>query len=201
MPNSLRQRTGPRDKNPPVHDARDIIDCRATCQGDHRPTNLLPTSSSDGAAPPFPESGMGVRGRAIRLVHGPSASIETNGVATSRRPGETFGRRQRRTGMGGTQGVPRVPWGTDKSRRCHGARTSEGGRQGEERQVKPPKNPHRRAGLQQKTAGDPTRPRASPPSEGGDGNASSRVNGRGVVATTRFGGGGSSATTLPTFSF
>ena len=47
------------------------------------------------------------------------------------------GRRQRRTRMGGKQGVPRVPWGTGKFRGCHGARTSEGGRKRQNRQVKP----------------------------------------------------------------
>ena len=145
---------------------------------------------------------MGVRGRAIRLGNGPPASKKKRGVKQHREDrARPRGRRQQRTRMGETRGLPRVPWGADRSRRCHGARTSEGARPRQERQLKPPKDPHRRAGLQQQTAGDPTRPRASPPSEGSDGNASSRVNDRGAVAANGFGGGGSSEMTLPHLRF
>ena len=186
MPNSPRQRTGLRVKNPPVHDTRDIIERRATGQGNHRPTNHRPTPSSAKAAPPYPESGMGVRGRAIRLVHGPSDSIYKNGAAASRRPGETTGSAPATNRDGGDAGtsegamgrgqVPKVPWGTDVR----------GWKPRQERQLKPPKNPHRRAGLQQQMSGDQTCPQASPPSEGGDGNASLRANGRGVVAAIQI---------------
>ena len=87
--------------------------------------------------------------------------------------------------------VLKVPWGTDVR----------GWKPRQERQLKPPKNPHRRAGLQQQMAGDPTCPQASPPLEGDNGNACSGVNGRGVIAEHGFGGGGSSEMTLPTFDF
>ena len=179
---------GARVKNPTVQDARDVIESRATGQGNHRPTNHRPTSSSAEAAPPYPESGMGVRVRAIRLGNGPPASKEKRGDKQQREDrARPRGRRQQRTRMGETRVLPRVPWGADQVPKVPWGTDVRGWEPRQERQVKPPKNSHRRAGLQQQTAGDPTRPRASPPSEGGDGNASSRVNGRGVVAGNGFG--------------
>ena len=71
---------GARVKNPTVHDARDIIESRATGQGNHHPKNHRPTSSSAEAAPPYPESGMSVRGRAICLANGPPDSKKKRGV-------------------------------------------------------------------------------------------------------------------------